>query len=100
MENKKMINSANGLTLNERQREMIVDFGAFAYNAKKISVILELPFDFIEKSLKDESTEIHKLYFKGLYTAEYVLDKKMFDLAQQGDIKAIDRLKSRIMQRK
>lgn len=100
MNNQKQIKNVNGLTLSERQKEMMVDFGAFAYNAKKISIILELPLEDLEFSLKDENSEIHKLYFKGLCTAEYVLDKKMFDLAQQGDIKAIDRLKSRILQRK
>lgn len=76
-------------------KEDILNFGAFGYSADVISKILEIPLKDVQKALKDESTELGRLYEKGKLMSEYAIDKKLFELAQKGDLKAIDKLEYR-----
>ena len=83
------------MSLTEDQKNLIVDAGAFNYDAKRIANITELPESEIEAELKNPNSEISLLYEKGLFRADYVIDQKLFELAQRGDIKALEKLELR-----
>ena len=83
------------MLLTEEQKNIIIDCGAYGYDANRIAGILELSITEIEAELKNYSSEIFHLYQKGVYRAEYVIDKKLFELAQSGDIKALEKLELR-----
>ena len=59
--------------------EMIVNFGALGYDAKKISSILGVSEIEILLELKNEDSEFAKLFQKGVDMSEYVIDMKIFD---------------------
>ena len=69
--------------------EMIANFGALGYDAKKMSSILGVPEIEIVQELKNQDSEFSKLFQKGVDMSEYVIDMKIFNLANQGDMKAI-----------
>lgn len=75
--------------------EMIVNFGALGYDAKKISSILGVPEAEIIQELKDKNSELSKLFQKGVDMSDYVIDLKIFEMAKSGDIKAIDMFEKR-----
>ena len=58
--------------------EMIVNFGALGYDAKKISSILGVPEAEIIQELKDKNSELSKLFQKGVDMSDYVIDLKIF----------------------
>jgi len=84
----------------EEQQEMIIDFGALGYLSKKISSILELDKQLIKSFFKDKSSLFFQLYNKGQLLADYKIDKKLFNLALTGDLKALDKLEIRKSLRK
>ena len=79
--------------------EMIVNFGALGYDAKKMSSILGVPEIEIIEELKNKDSEFTKLFQKGVDMSEYVIDMKIFDLAKQGDLAAITLFEKRKEQR-
>ena len=79
--------------------EMIANFGALGYDAKKISSILGVPEIEILSELKNKDSEFAKLFQKGVDMSEYVIDMKIFDLAKQGDLAAITLFEKRKEQR-
>lgn len=79
--------------------EMIVNFGALAYDTKKISSILGVPETEIIEELKNKDSEFSKLFQKGVDMSEYVIDLKIFDLAKQGDLAAITLFEKRKAER-
>ncbi len=79
--------------------EMIINFGALGYDTKKMSSILGVAESEIAKELKNENSELHKLYQKGVAISEYVIDLKIFALAKQGDLAAIKLFEERKSQR-
>ena len=79
--------------------EMIVNFGALGYDAKKMSSILGVPEIEILSELKNKDSEFAKLFQKGVDMSEYVIDMKIFDLAKQGDLAAITLFEKRKEQR-
>lgn len=52
--------------------------------AKAIAIIVEIDYDDFMDALEDETSEIHKRYYKGAYTAEATLRKSIIKLANQG----------------
>lgn len=87
------------MNIKKEQEEMIVNFGAFNYNAEKIASILEVNIDIVNNELKTKNSKLKTLYQKGKDMADYVIDLKLFDLAKMGDIKAIEKLDSRKWER-
>lgn len=79
--------------------EIIINFGAFGYDAKKMSSILGVPEVEIAQELKNKDSEFAKLYQKGVDMSEYVIDMKIFNLAKQGDLAAIALFEERKEQR-
>jgi hypothetical protein len=76
-------------------KEDIINFGAFGYDAAKISSILEYDIKEVEKQLKDAKSELNILMQKGRDMADYAIDKKLFEMARSGDIKAMEKLDTR-----
>ena len=79
--------------------EMIANFGAFGYDAKKMSSILGVSEIEILSELKNNDSEFAKLFQKGVDMSEYVIDLKIFALAKQGDLAAIKLFEERKSQR-
>lgn len=79
--------------------EMVVNFGALGYDAKKISSILGVPEIEIITELENKDSEFSKLFQKGVDMSEYVIDLKIFELAKQGDLSAITLFEKRKEQR-
>lgn len=83
------------MTINNEIEEQIINFGVFGYNAQKISNILNISIEVINKELSDEKSDFYRLYQKGKDIADYVIDLKLFEMAKSGDIKALDKLEFR-----
>lgn len=79
----------------DEQKQMLQNMGALGYPPEKISSIMNLTLNEVEKEFKDEKSELKKLYLKGADYANYLIDFKLFELAQKGDIRAIDKLEAR-----
>lgn len=79
--------------------EIIVNFGALGYGAKKMSSILGVSEIEIVSELKNKDSEFAKLFQKGVDMSEYVIDMKIFALAKQGDLAAITEFEKRKEQR-
>ena len=90
----------SNLALNENQIKMLKNCGALGYPASKIASVMELPIKVIEDGLGDKESDISKAYQAGIDYADYVIDLKLFDLARQGDIKAMDKLEKRKLELK
>ena len=80
-------------------KEMIVNFGAFGYDAKKMSSILGVPEVEIVQELQNKDSEFAKLFQKGVDMSEYVIDLKIFKVAKSGDLAAIALFEKRKEQR-
>jgi len=74
--------------------------GALGYPAAKVASVMELDLKVIEAGLSDKESDIFKAYQAGIDYADYVIDLKLFDLARQGDIKAMDKLEKRKLELK
>ena len=81
--------------IDEKNEEMICNFGAFNYSSEKIAAILGCDVEEIEDLKNDENSQLNKLLKKGRYLSEYAIDKKLFEMARAGDIKALEKLTSR-----
>lgn len=79
--------------------ETIINFGAFGYDAKKMSSILGVSEVEILSELKNNDSEFAKLFQKGVDMSDYVIDMKVFNLAKQGDSAAIALFEERKKQR-
>jgi hypothetical protein len=76
----------------------IRSFGALGYKLKKITNILELdPED--QDELKNEfekpGSEVNIAYTKGRDQADYAIDMKLFQMAKEGDLKALESFERR-----
>lgn len=83
------------MKIKKEQEEMVVNFGAFDYDAEKIASILEIDKQIIEAELKKKDSDLNRLMQKGRYLAEYVIDLKLFEMAKTGDVKALDKFEER-----
>ncbi len=79
----------------KKHEEDIVNFGAFGYDAERVSSILQLPHSEVCKLMSDKKSEFYLLYDKGRIMAEYVIDQKLYEMAKAGDIKALEKLELR-----
>lgn len=83
------------MIITNEMEEQIINFGVFGYNSQKISNILNISVDSINKELSNDKSNFYKLYQKGKDIADYVIDLKLFEMAKSGDIKALDKLEFR-----
>lgn len=85
--------------ISEEIRNEIINFGAFGYDAEKMAMILEWPESEIEAYLNDKDSDFYRAYRKGKETGEYMLDKKLFEMALSGDLQALQKYELRKRQR-
>ena len=83
------------MKISKEQEEIIINSGVFGYDAEKLANILDIEPELIKEQFKDNNSEITKLRKKGVDKADYVLDLKLFEMAQSGDMKAMDKLNYR-----
>ena len=88
------------MKIKKEQEEQIINMGAFEYPAAKIANILSLDQKEVELAMKDKNSVLSKLLQKGRDMADYVIDLKLFELAQHGDMKALEKLNERKRERK
>lgn len=81
--------------LTEEECKMLQNMGALKYPVSKICSIMGFDSKEFEKEFKNENSQIKKLYNKGLDYAAYLIDLKLFEKSQQGDIQAINKLEAR-----
>jgi hypothetical protein len=81
--------------LTEEQQKMLKNMGALGYDAATIAAIMDFEEDELERRLEDDSSEIRKFYNAGRKYAQYLVDLKLFEMAQSGDIKAIEKIELR-----
>lgn len=83
------------MNIEKEKEEQIVNFGVFGYDSEKMANILGVSKEEIENEMKDENSTFYKLLEKGRDRSDYVIDLKLFEMAQSGDIKALEKLDSR-----
>jgi len=74
--------------MNEKMQQQFMDFGALGYSDIKIQCILGLLPEEFELIWLEGST----YYKKGKSNFEFQLDRKLMQLAMNGDMKAMDKL--------
>lgn len=84
----------------DEQIKMIKNMGALSYPSNVIASIMNLEVEFVEKELKNKDSEFYKHYNAGYTYANYLIDLRLFEMAQSGDIKAIDKFEMRKKLRK
>lgn len=87
------------LKLNEKEKEQIINFGAFNYSIQICSKVLDIPEDVFSNEFKNPNSEIYKLFEIGKARAEYVIDLKLFEQSQTGDLKALAKFEARKRER-
>ena len=80
----------------DKYEEMIVNFGAFSYSNEKMAAILLINEKEIANEMDDKNSDFYRLYIKGKNMRDYVLDLKLFEMAQSGDLKALDEFYARV----
>lgn len=88
------------MEIEKEKEDQIINFGAFDYDAEKIASILEVEKSVIEIEMQNKQSKLSKLLKKGKDFSDYVIDLKLFEMAQTGDIKALDKLQRRKEDRK
>lgn len=77
--------------ITEDVEEKVITFGSLHYSADKMANILGWDEKYIVKQMNDKSSDFSKLYKRGSDIAEYLLDKKLFEMAKSGDLKAMEK---------
>lgn len=74
----------------------IVQVGTLAYPLSKIINVLDID-DISQFSLDfdNPNSEIYKSYQKGLDKADFLIDSKLFDMAKNGDLDALNKYEIR-----
>lgn len=79
--------------MTDKTKKSIVDGGAIGYS---FDIVLELvddeDFTEMEKQSADETSEFCRLYRKGEIKSQYVIDQKLLEMAQSGDLKAMQKM--------
>jgi hypothetical protein len=75
--------------IEEKHREVIVNCGAFNYPLAKISSITEIDISILREWKADSNSEFNRLIQKGVDMSDYYIDLKLFEMAKNGDVKAL-----------
>lgn len=78
-----------------QERERIMNLGVFGYNAAQCAAVLGWELEEVENLLSSNDSEFFVLYEKGKIKADYIIDIKLFEQAQAGDLKSLDKLEMR-----
>jgi hypothetical protein len=81
------------MIITDENKEIIINSGAFGYDAEVMSSLLQVDIDIIKQQF-DNKTEFKKLYEFGKNMAKYKLDLKLFEMAKNGDVKAIQQFET------
>ena len=81
------------MIITDENKEIIINSGAFGYDAEVISSLLQVDIDVIKQQFNNK-TEFKKLYEFGKNMAKYKLDLKLFEMAKNGDVKAIQQFET------
>jgi hypothetical protein len=76
----------------KKLKECFSDFGALGYDQKKIAIILNKDIKEVSEMMRGEYGEA---YESGGLKFQFAIDKKLMQLAQTGDLKAIEKLEKR-----
>lgn len=79
--------------ISEEEKEAIINFGAFGYDASKMASILGWEEKEVQEAMQAE--EFTTLLQKGKDMGEYAIDKKLWEMALSGDMKAMERFEAR-----
>ena len=88
------------MEIDKEKEEMIINFGAFGYEPEKMANILLWDIKEVENAMEDKASTFFRLYLKGQELADYVLDLKLFEMAQSGDLKAMQKFEHRLKTRR
>jgi len=72
----------------------IVTLGTLGYNIQKIINILDIPdadHESFVADFNDLKSEVRTAFQKGVDKSDFSIDQKLFELAQSGDLKAIEK---------
>ena len=72
-------------------------FGALAYDAESISILMDIDnFDIFLKEFNNPESVFSKRYKKGAVKAQLLIDQMVYEQSLNGDFKALSEHKSRI----
>ena len=74
--------------------------GALGYGVEKIINILDIPETdaaTFRSDFANTDSPIRRAYQKGVDKSDYIIDKKLYELAQTGDLKAIETYENKKM---
>lgn len=83
-------------SITDKEKELIINFGAFSYEPQKMAAILGWPVSEVFQLMKAKDSAFHELYSQGRHKADYVIDLKLFEMAQGGDMKALYQFEKRV----
>lgn len=84
-----------GKSISEETEEKLVNFGALGYPAQKMANVLGWDLKEVQKLMDDKKSDFYLLYQRGADLADYLLDKKLFEMAKAGDLKALEKYEIR-----
>ena len=74
----------------------IMQCGTLGYPLSKILNVLDIDNEAEFKvDFNNKESEVSKTYQKGIDRADFVLDSKLFEMAKDGDLKALDKYERR-----
>lgn len=82
------------MKLTEEDEEMIRNFGALGYKTKTMASILGYSEEDVNEAMISHP-KFKSLYDQGAAKAAYLIDMKLFELARQGDLKALEKFERR-----
>ncbi len=88
------------MKIEKTDEEKIVNFGVFDYEPKKMANILGVDLKEVQQEISDKNSLFCQLLQKGKDMSDYVIDLKLFEMAKNGDIKALEKLDLRKLNRK
>jgi len=82
--------------MTDKSQKAIVEGGAIGYNAETILMLVsDEDFSELTKQSGDRESEFWRLHAKGEVKSQYLIDQKLLEMAQSGDLKAIQKMEQR-----
>lgn len=81
--------------LTTEQVKELKNMGALGYKPTKIAIIMGLDLAWVKEQYSKKDSNFYKIYKSGMEMSDYLIDLKLLDMAQAGDIKAIEKLADR-----
>ncbi len=78
----------------------IVQLGTLAYPLQKIINVLDIEdVEGFTEAFYDPLSDVARAYQKGVDKSDFVIDSKLFDMAKNGDLKALEKYEANKKQR-